>query len=143
MKSTTEVTREVRRVVQDKIDAGVAIQVDWLTSEILAMKDKIEGDDADFYIACGAIFIKKTVSNVIGEYEPKPETSTQIVMDGFDFLQKAYTVRRDGQIMLVPVNQLTDRELDDRAQEYEAMAKGCLKHALEIRAYVMGRVSAA
>lgn len=143
MKSTTEVTREVRRIVQDRIDAGVVIRVEWLTTEILAIKDRIEGEDADFYLACGADFIKKTVKRVVGEYEPKPETSAQIVMDGFDHLQKAYTVSRDSETTLVPVTMLSDSELEARAQEYEAMAKGCVAHAKEIRAFIMGRATAA
>lgn len=58
MKSTTEVTREVRRIVQDRINSGAAVRVEWLTTEILAMKDRIEGEDADFYIACGTDFVK-------------------------------------------------------------------------------------
>lgn len=143
MKSTTEVTREIRRIVQEKLDAGVAIRVEWLTTEIISTKDQIEGEDADFYVACGVDFIKKTVSTVIGGYAPKPSTNAQIVMAGFDHLQKAYTVTRDEQITLVPVTMLTDEELEMRAQEYEAMAKGCLSHAKEIRAFIMGRVQGA
>lgn len=139
MKSTTEVTREIRRMVQDKLDSGVAIRVEWLTTEIIASKDQIDGDDADFYIACGVDFIKKTVKRVIGEFEPKTEQSAQIIMPGFDHLQKAYTVTRNEQVTLVPVTMLTDMELEMRAQEYEAMAKGCLSHAKEIRAFIMGR----
>ncbi|KZY51009.1 hypothetical protein A3734_06515 [Sulfitobacter sp. HI0054] len=139
MKSTTEVTREIRRMVQDKLDSGVAIRVEWLTTEIIASKDQIDGDDADFYIACGVDFIKKTVKRVIGEFEPKAEQSAQIIMPGFDHLQKAYTVTRNEQVTLVPVTMLTDMELEMRAQEYEAMAKGCLSHAKEIRAFIMGR----
>lgn len=143
MKSTTEVTREVRRIVQGRIESGVAVRVEWLTTEILSMKDKIDGDDADFYIACGTDFIKQTVKRVIGEYKPAPHTSAQIVMDGFDHLQKAYTVSRDNETTLVPVHMLTDEELEVRALEYEAMAKGCIAHAKEIRAFIMNRAAAA
>jgi hypothetical protein len=142
MKSTTEVTREIRGIVQDRIDSGVVVRVEWLTTEIMAMKCNIEGDDADFYMACGVDFIKKTVGRVIGGYAPKPEQSGQIVMDGFDYLQKAYTVMRDEQITLVPVTMLSDDELEMRAQEYEAMAKGCIAHAKEIRTFIMGRAQA-
>lgn len=139
MKSKTEVTREIRRIVQERIDAGVIVRVEWLTTEIMAMKDKIEGEDADFYIACGVDFIKNTVSRVIGDYAPKPKQDVQIVMHGFDHLQKAYTVLRDEQVTLVPVTMLSDDELESRAQEYETMAKGCIAHAKEIRAFIMGR----
>lgn len=139
MKSTTEVTREIRRIVQERIDSGVIVRVEWLTTEIMAQKDKIEGDDADFYLACGVDFINKTVKRVIGGYAPKSSQDAQIVMDGFDHLQKAYTVQRDEQVTLVPVTMLTDVELEARALEYEAMAEGCISHAAEIRAFVLGR----
>lgn len=143
MKSTTEVTREIRRLVQERIEGGVAVRVEWLTTEIMASKDRIEGEDADFYLACGVDFIKKTVARVIGSYAPKPTQDAQLVMDGFDHLQKAYTVMRGGQVTLVPVTLLTDAELETRAQEYEVMAEGCIAHAAEIRAFVMGRPAVA
>lgn len=139
MKSTTEVKREIRRIVQERIDAGVIVRVEWLTTEIISTKDQIEGADADFYVACGVDFIKKSVKDVIGDYAPKPTQSAQILMDGFDHLQKAYTVQRDEQVTLVPVTMLTDAELETRANEYEVMAAGCIAHAEEIRAFILGR----
>lgn len=141
MKSTTEVTNEIRRIVQDKIDCGVVVRVEWLTTEIMAMKCEVEGDDADFYIACAVDFIKATISRVIGKYAPKTDTDNQLTMDGFDHLQKAYTVTRDNQITLVPVTMLTDDELEARALEYEAMAFGCVTHAQEIRTFIKSRLS--
>lgn len=145
MRSKTDVTREIRGMVQDRIDAGVIIRVDWFTTEILAMKDKIEGDDADFYIACGVDSIKDIVKRCIGDYKPKAElvTDAQIVMDGFDHMQKAYTVNRDGEQVLVPVDMLTAEEIEARARELEAMAKGCVAHARELRAYAAERAVAA
>ena len=140
MKSTTEVTREIRRIVQERIDAGVVVRVEWLTTEIMSVKDQIEGEDADFYLACGVEFIKKTVKKVIGDYAPKAQKQgEQLVMDGFEHLQKAYTVTRNNEVTLVPVTQLTNSELEARAQEYDLMAKGCQAHAKEIRAFAMGR----
>jgi len=143
MKSVTEVTREIRRIVTDKVDAGATIRVEWLTTEIIAQKDAIEGDDVDFYLACGVDFVKRVVKKVIGEYDPQVATNEQLVMDGFTQLQKAYTVRRNDEIMLVPIHDVTDAELELRAQEYDAMAKGCIKHAQEIRVYARSRANAA
>lgn len=139
MKSKTEVTREIRRIVQERIDANVAIRVEWLAAEVVAMKDQVEGPDADFYIACGMDFIKSTIKNVVGEYKPKPQQNTQIILPGFDHLQKAYTVTRNNEVVLVPVNMLTDAELELRAKEYEAMAVGCIAHADEIRTFIASR----
>lgn len=144
MRSTTDVTREIRGMVQERISAGEVIRVDWFTSEILALKSQIEGHDADFYIACGVDFIKDTVKRCIGDYKPKAEAvaSAQIVMDGFTHLQKAYTVDREGETVLVPVDLLSDGEIEARASELEEMARGCIAHARELRGYQRARVAA-
>ncbi|WP_423208772.1 hypothetical protein [Paracoccus yeei] len=145
MRSKTDVTSEIRRLVQERVNAGISIRVEWFTQEILSMKCEIEGDDADFYVACAVDFIKETVKRTVGEYAPKASAATdrQIVMDGFDHMQKAYTVNRDGEQVLVPVQHLTDDEIEARAEEYEAMAKGCIAHAKELRAYRRARGAAA
>lgn len=142
MRSKTEVTREIRALVQDRIAAGVIVRVDWFTAEILAMKSRIEGEDADFYLACGADVIRDTVKRCIGDYEPQATTSAQLVMDGFDHLQKAYTVNRDGERVLVPVDLLTDVEIEGRAAELDDMARGCIHHAHELRGYQRARAAA-
>jgi hypothetical protein len=144
MRSKTEVTQEIRRLVTDRVDAGSTIRVNWFTQEILTMKSEIEGEDADFYVACAADFIRDTVKRCIGDYQPKATaTDAQIVMDGFDHMQKAYTVTRDNEVVLVPVQDLTPDEIEGRAAELEGMARGCIAHARELRAYNQGRVSAA
>jgi hypothetical protein len=146
MRSKTDVTNEIRKLVGDKVDAGVVVRIEWLTTEILAMKSDFYGDDADFYVACGVDFIKQAVKDSIGAYKPKAEATTrdaQIVMDGFDYMQRAYTVVRDGETVLVPVDQLTGEEIEGRALELEAMARGCIAHAKELRAYGRGRGMAA
>ena len=144
MRSKTDVTNEIRKLVSERVDAGVIVRVEWLTTEILNMKADIHGDDADFYVACGVDFIKDTVKRCIGQYQPKAATSTdaQIVMEGFDHMQKAYTVDREGETVLVPVDMLTDEEIEARAAELEAMARGCIAHAKELRAYRRGREAA-
>ena len=143
MKSKTDVTSEIRKMVADKIDAGVIVRVEWLTTEILSMKSDISGDDADFYVACGVDFIKDTVKRCVGQYQPRATAAAdrQIVMEGFDFMQKAYTLERDGETVLVPVDLLSDDEIEARATEYEAMARGCIAHAKELRAYRRSRAA--
>lgn len=138
MRSKTDVTAEIRSIVSDRINSGVIVRVEWLTTEILSMKSDIEGEDADFYIACGVDFIKDTVKRVVGDYRPKASATTdaQIVMDGFDHMQRAYTVDRDRETVLVPVHLLSDVEIEGRALELEAMAKGCILHARELREFL-------
>ena len=145
MRSKKDVTGEIRKLVSDKVEAGLVVRVEWLTTEILSTKSDIQGDDADFYVACGVDFIKDTVKRCIGHYQPRPasEPDRQIVMDGFDHMQKAYTVERESETVLVPVDMLSDDEIEARALELEAMARGCIAHAKELRAYRRGRGVAA
>lgn len=137
MRSKTDVTNEIRKIVTDRLNAGKIIRAEWLTTEILSMKSAIEGEDADFYVACAVDFIRDTTKRCIGDYAPKASavTNAQILMQGFDHMQRAYTVERDSEICVVPVQLLTDEEIEARALELEAMARGCIAHAKELRAY--------
>ena len=141
--SDTSVTSQVRKFIADKVSRGEIIVVDWLTNEIISNKASIQGDDEPFYRVCAYIHVKDVVKRCIGKYDVKPITDSQLTLDGFEHLQVAYTVTRADQIVLVPVNQLSDRELLGRADEYEQMAKGCRAHAREIRSYIASRSVAA
>lgn len=134
---------EVRKHIADKVASGEVVIVDWVTHEIVGKRSDISGGDAEFYRVCAYSEIKRTVSRCIGKYDAKPATDDQLVLDGFNHLQVAYTVRRNGRIELVSVDQLTDREIEDRAREYEAMALGCRSHARELREFARGRVRTA
>ena len=144
-KSKAEVTNEIRRIVTDRLNAGEIIRAEWLTMEILSTHNAIEGEDADFYVACAVDFIQDTAKRCIGDFSPKAQvkTSAQITMPGFDYMQRAYTVERNGEICVVPVHLLTDDEIEDRALELELMARGCIAHAKELRAFGRGRRFAA
>lgn len=140
--SDTSVSSEVRKFISDKIANGETVVVEWLTHEIVSSKSAIEGEDEPFYRVCAYTHVKDIVKRCIGKYDAKPETDEQLVLDGFEHLQVAYTVRRNDQVTLVPVNQLSDTELQDRAAEYDLMAKGCRSHAREIRTYIVERATA-
>ncbi|QDP58786.1 MAG: hypothetical protein GOVbin1573_73 [Prokaryotic dsDNA virus sp.] len=133
------ITAEVRAFIEDKLANGEIIRVEWVKHEFVMRHDHIEGEDADFYRICAYEHVGRVVKKVIGLYQPKPAGDEQLVLDGFDHLQRAYPVLRDGDRVLVPTDQLTDDELRDRAAEYDAMAEGCRLHAQEIRAFIGSR----
>lgn len=131
---------EVREFVQDRIDAGVVTRVDWLTSEYIGTKADVSGGDVPFYRVCAQNHVADIVKRVVGKYDAKPkQADRQLVLPGFDHLQKAYTVARDGVVVLVPIALCTTEELRGRADEYDVMAKGCEAHAREIREYINAR----
>lgn len=139
----TSVYAEVRKFIADKIDNGELVVVEWLTHEIIGRKSGIDGPDTEFYRVCAFTHVKDVVKRCVGKYDAKPETDRQLVLTGFEHLQVAYSVVRGDQIVLVPVNLLSDAEIEERAAEYEAMAAGCRAHARELRSYRLERSAAA
>lgn len=133
---------EVRKFIQDRIDAGVILRAEWVTAEILGSKSDPECDDADFYLICARNHIAEVVKKCIGKYQSKP-VSDAPVLKGFEHMQSGYLVEREGVRVLVPTDMLTDAELLARADEYDAMAVGCRAHAREIRDFVERRALAA
>lgn len=139
----TSITTEIRKFIADKIASGAIVHVDFLTAEIIAGKDAIDGDDLPFYRTCAHTHVRKIVKRCVGKYDVKPSTDRQLTLDGFEHLQRAYTVQRGGETVLVPVDQCTNAELLARAAEYVTMAKGCRDHATEIHAYIEARADEA
>lgn len=137
--SETSIYGEVRKFIADKIANGETVVVEWLTHEIVASKPDIEGSDTEFYRVCAFTHVKDVVKRCVGKYDAKPVTDQQLTLDGFEHLQVAYTVERNKQIVLVPVDQLTDEEIEARAREYEQMAISCRAHARELRSYKSAR----
>lgn len=132
---------EVRKFVTDKVDAGVIVRADWLAKEYIDSKGSMEADEPDFYRFCALAQVNDMVRKAIGKYDTKPDTEDKL--PGFEHLQRAYTVTRDGVKLLVPVHDCADDELLERAREYEAMAKTCIAHADELRKYIKHRSAVA
>lgn len=138
------VQSDIRKLVTDCVERGEARTVASYVDIVMAEHPAIEGDDADFYLVCTRARVKEIVAKVIGKFSPKEGTADrQLVLDGFQHLQVAYTFERQGQTVLIPVEQCSEIELIARASEYEEMAKGCRAHAREIREYVAARAGQA
>lgn len=135
-----DIYRIIESIVLDKIDRGERVSMNWAVTEVLNGYPDITGEDADFYKIAARDFVAGKVKGCIKKYDGSFDSVTpQMVLDGFEHLQKAYPVKRGKSRELVPVDQLTDRELLARAEELRAMAKGCRKHAKEIEDYVSHR----
>lgn len=135
---------EVRKLIADCVARGEVRSVASYVDIVMADHTDIEGEDADFYVICTRHRIKDIVSATIGKFAPKTKQSdAQLVLDGFEHLQVAYTFERMGETVLVPVDQCSDIELAARAAEYEDMASGCRAHARELREYIGARTGRA
>ncbi len=79
---------------------------------------------------------------VVRRYKPTAEVpEPQIILPGFERLQKAYSVERNDEPTIVPTAQLTDSEIRVKAVELRAMAAGCYQHADELERFLSERAA--
>lgn len=144
MLSEENIYAEIRKFVSDLVDAGAVTPVEWITQDFLNSRNDISGSDAALYRACTRAHIARIVKKVVGKYDTEARAIQEpgLSLEGFEHLQRAYTITRDEKVVLVPVHKCTDSELTARAEEYDRMAVGCRVHAREIRAFVASRVAA-
>lgn len=70
--------------------------------------------------------------------EPK-EPDKQIVMEGFERLQKAYVCTVDDEQVYVLTEEMADEQLYAKAEEHRRFGKGNFQHAEEIERYIEQR----
>lgn len=142
MSAFDAIRKEITSFIASKVGRDEIINMDILVHEIVESRSGIVGPDADFYRVCTYKTVHDVAKTCVAKYNAKDQPSRQISLPGFEHLQVAYPVARNGVKLLVPINRMTDDELMERAEEYDAMAKGCRDHARELRGYVTKRSSA-
>jgi len=141
MKDIKQITADIRKMVQDTVEAEAVGHVQFFTIQAMNGFGEIEGEGVDLYTICARETVVKIVKSVIKKYET--QESDAPTLHGFEHLRTAYPVHRDGDHVLVPVHLCTDEELLARAAEFKSQIKGLAKHAKEIEAYVAARVNEA
>lgn len=132
----------VNRIVSDAIAAKKTVTVASVLAQILALRADVTGKDAHYYISHASKDICAEIRRCINRYnDVEPSGEAQLVMDGYENLRVAYSVNRDGEQALVPVELMTDEEIEDRARHFDTMAKTCRVHARELRLYRRHRKS--
>lgn len=132
----SDIIEEVRAFIRDGIEAKRVQSSKWITQAIVENHSDIFGSDADFYLRCALEHVRDTVGNVIGKFKDAIAIiNPQIVLDGFEHLQKAYLIERDSDSAIVPIDDCTLEEINAKIAEYEQMAAGCMAHAKELRTY--------
>lgn len=108
---------------------------DYITQSVMLSHQIIEGEDADFHLCCSRLFIRNEVRQVLNKNILNASTDDQLVMEGFDYLQKRYQVKRDGEMVNVRVDKMTSEERRKKANEYFSMGDALHKHAHELIRY--------
>lgn len=134
---------EMHKIAQERIDAGEVTSLDHIVITVLDTRNNIEGDDAEFYRVHTFDALKRIAKSVVRKYAPTDTTADELLLPGFKHLCQAYSMMRDGDAAIVPVDLCSDEELIARAVQLDDMAKGCVAHASEIREYVLARAKIA
>lgn len=61
--------------------------------------------------------------------------NSQLTIEGTKYVQKYYSIIRNGEQLGVPVDQLTKEEVKDKANHLRKMGRACLLHATELEEY--------
>ena len=131
---------EINGALDDFASRGAPLQARWVTHAICQRHESAVADseDGEFWRWTGYTATRDAVARAIraraGDRADRSPSPRQISLPGFerDHLQDYYIVERDGEAVGIPVVELTDEELDAKAEVHRKMGAACYAHADEI-----------
>lgn len=144
MSYATQLTEQIHGVLDRLAAEGAEWRPALIADEIVRSHDAglAEDDDALFWKHCGYSETRREVTRCINARagdRPGAPTEEQIVLPGYQHLQRYYVVQRDGEDMGVPVHELSDLEIEAKVALYRAQARAQLAHADELVEYRVAR----
>jgi len=107
----------------------------------------VEGDEEhkNFWRHCGYEKTRSAVTRCINKRagDTPEEDDRQFRLPGYDHVHLYYVVRRNGDDVGVPVEDLTDDEIDLKSDRYREMGRTCFSHADELQRFKRERRAAA
>lgn len=134
-----QLAKEIRAIVDGRIKRNMPVQPDWVVKEILDSHQEITGNDSDFYFCVAREAIRDQVRKQINRFRLSQEQAVaidkQIVLPGFERLQRAYLIEIRGKQIAVPLEKMTSLQRQAKIAELQAMGDGCFQHAEELERY--------
>lgn len=140
--SPKDLEQDATNLIASRLDAGEVVHAKWAVQELLNIHADITGNDVDFYLLCAREHVYRVIKKVIDRYDKPEDDEKQMLLVGYEFLRIAYPVERDKERVVVPIDLLTDEELQARAKEFRTQAGSLLRHADEIEEFVTKRRAA-
>ena len=133
-----QLTDEIRQVLNRLADNRQQWRANMIATEIVSNHEHELQGDAFFSRHNNWENTRREVNRVMksmADIEPE-ETSNQLVLEGFEKLQKYYMVTRDDERVGVYIYDMTVRELMDKKNELKAMRRGLEIHEDEIDRFI-------
>jgi hypothetical protein len=133
--------QEIRDLIETTVASGGAVKKAWLVHAICQRHAADLGSDWSWRRAYNDT--DAMVRRIIGqlkqlEFETTPAQG-ELFGGGYERLQKLYTVERDGDSVIVAVEDMTDDELIAKEHEHDAASIGHALHRDELRRYRLER----
>lgn len=136
----TNLVEEIAELINGKIKEGITCNPNWITQQILANHPDLTGSDADFYTCTARETIREKVRKRINKFKLMPDSQlqgdSQVVIPGFERLQRAYLTDQDGEQVAISIEKMTHPQLCLKVTELRAMGDGCYLHADELERYI-------
>lgn len=103
--------------------------------------DGVEGEAADVALVALHDSVWNTVSSRMNsdKKQESKDADPQMVMEGFARLQKAYVCTVENEQVYVLTEEMTDEQLQEKAEEHRRFGRGNYQHAEEIERYIEER----
>lgn len=138
MYSMSDLSVEIEQIVEGLEHMNAPrLDRDWITQQVMSQHADIDGEDADFYCCVSREKVRDVVRKRINRYSAKAEVKAdpQLVLTGFERLQRYYSFEDGDHQFAVRVEDMTDAQLAAKERELMAMGAGCYQHADEIRRF--------
>lgn len=135
--STQNIRDQINGKIESLMGRNAILDPGWITHSVLAdhFDTLVKGQNDDFWLICTGRFVRDQVRralNDLTDISPEKSPDMQMILPGFDHVRKYYPVLRNGVEQHVPVVEMTDRELTDKAEELRIMGRSCIQHADEL-----------
>lgn len=129
------------------LDEGRAQPASWIVEAVMGrhpFPPDWQGDDRDFAEGSCRDHVRVEVRKKLRDYKAgdENEASQAPWLPGFEHVQRAYLVTRHGEATVVPLDQLTDAEIESKEAALDTMGHGCFAHRDELRRYRLERAAA-
>lgn len=137
----SEIQAEIAEMIEARAAAGDPVRAAWLIHAIINAHPLPEHNEAEFYTCCAYGHVAHCVRMALRDEKAREgeDDNASLLLPGFKRLHRRYSVMREGEQVIVPIQAMTVRELKVKADDYLSMARGNKEHADELFRYAQHR----